>query len=321
MVSNTIAVLSLQSFKVSNLGEDPASVLVAETSVLQVRRLIPYPPFRLDDQHIEDEVLNDYIFEHRIPAESDMLNLEDCAHAIIQQSKMMKIRNETMINVSSLVPDLVLAFLPESEDLTADIDIRASSSLGRGSFSSVRLGYHGENKVALKIFTDTDVDLVLTTIREDSQAEDQENEQTRANMMQLMASVQSSTISRVGGAAVSDYEVTRDRTGPPQLQPHQCLKFLTDMAQEVAVMKQLQHKNIVQFRGVLFEPYPCLVMEYAPAGSLATLISKYSHEIEAKADHLEELDLSGIAHDGILGRELTHRVSFQVRRIYYKLNN
>ena len=225
--------------------------------MLSVQRLIPYPPFHFDSDHVDDELLNDFISEHKIPDTADWIKLEDCADAIIAKSEIITTSSgEETVHVSFLAPDLLLSWLPAHEHLTNErisTNSKTRDSLGSGGFGTVSLGLLDENEVAFKIFSDID---------------------TSANR---------SLGSRLGS--------------------HHCLKNLQNLLQEVTVMKQLQHQHIVQFKGVMFEPYPCLAMEYAPAGNLTDLISKYRSN---------DTNMSDLPHDGILGRELTHRIAFQV---------
>jgi serine/threonine protein kinase len=307
------------------------SEFLAESTV---ERLIPYPAFAFSLGQSEDEALNSFIFEHAIPEKATLLKVEDCAQAIINYSKMMDPTGSGgFIDVSHVAPDLILASLPPSERFQEDdvqIEITSSSNLGRGSFANVYLGYLGDTKVAFKVFASNllppTVDCVHFELKEDHfslrkkssrRAHGQIFSRRNCKAMKKVATLKQlkllASVGTIGEARVSDDEV-KSASPPiaPQFDSSQCFKHMQDLLQEATVMKQLRHPNIVQFKGVLFEPYPCLVMEFAPGGNLATLIKTRREEIGTVSGLMSGVHFSGAAHDGIMGRELTHRIAFQV---------
>ena len=323
----------LKSLLVTTLcfpDDDHAYTSVEET-VLSIKRLIPYPPFDLSSNHSVDERLNDLIFEHAIPQHATLESVEDCAQAIVEGSILTVGNTKTAVDVSHLVPDLTLSSIPPNErldDRDVKIEVTPEGNLGSGGFANVFLGYVDDDQAAFKIFAT----IVTPPIFDEIQLETKEEIISRgpkrgsrhsskrkqvkvkkvASLSQLKMN-KSFVVASIGNAAVSEEEVKAAVRPPtPRLDPHQCFKHLRDLLQEVAVMKQLQHKHIVQFKGVLFDPYLCLVMEFAPGGNLASLINERRDEIGSLSDLLNGVHYSGIAHDGIMGRELTHRIAFQV---------
>ena len=240
--------------------------------------------------------------------------------------------NEDFIDVSHLAPDLTLATLPPSERLNEEdvqIEITSSSNLGRGSFANVYLGYLGDTKVAFKVFAGNllppTVDCVHFELKEDhfslrkkSSRRGRGSSRRKGKAMKKVATLRQlkllASVGTIGEARVSDDEVKcANPPAAPRFDSSQCFRHMQDLLQEVTMMKQLQHPNIVQFKGVLFEPYPCLILEFAPGGNLATLITTRRDEIGTASELMSGVHFSGAAHDGIMGRELTHRIAFQVR--------
>ena len=288
------------------IGEDVSSPLSAYMTVMSVERLVPCPPFDLNSTHSSDEILYDFIFEHAVPRQAKLLTLDEC-----------------LLSGSSLdtVPDLTLASLSHSERLSVDdvtMDVSSASRLGRGSFANVFPGYIGNEKVAFKIFGDV-INLQLAA------QHDQPLEQLQ--QMQQSHEVASPVVDENRDVHIFSFDDRTSKEGReevgnelsnvkklrlPPLGPLQYFKNLRDLVQEVSVMKRLQHTHIARFRAVLLKPYPCLVMEFAPAGNLATLITKRRDEIGTVTDLLTGDHFSDRAHDGIVGRQLTHRIAFQV---------
>ena len=282
---------------------------------MSVERFVPSPPFSFDGRHSPDEILHDFIFEHAIPEEAKLLSLEDC------------VRDIDSPEISHLIPDIALASLLPRERLTmgdVTFEAKSSSSLGKGSFANVFSAYVGDEKVAFKMFADF-------KLLPDSNLEIKDNTQpTAASRRAMFGSVKNADTPFTNQKkrlpvspsfddetdmidALEDREADVTSRYIPQIEPSQYFKCLQELVTEVTVMKQLQHKNIVQFKGVILKPCPCLVMEFAPNGNLATLISTRRGEIGTVSDLVSRVHFSGAAHDGIMGRELTHRIAFQVR--------
>lgn len=311
----------------TSTGGDPSSSLSADGSVLSVERLVPYPAFNVHHGHSYDEALNDFIFDHVIPEEAALLDVVDCAQSIVRHSRKMSTPDGNSVDVSQLVPDLTLSSLPPHEHLSEkDIQIDTSSrqTLGSGGFATVLLGYHGDEEVAIKAFGSISISddekhveitadhvagtdqhsIEQTESRQDAATSDTECQPVRSTLFHTLDEA------RDDGRKVTIFTVL-------QLEAFHYFKQLQDLVQEVTIMKQLKHKNIAQFKGVILEPCPCLVMEFAPGGNLASLI-------RSRRDHMAPIDdlLNGehfcdVAHDGILGRELTHRIAFQVKNQSY----
>ena len=76
------------------------------------------------------------------------------------------------------------------------------------------------------------------------------------------------------------------------------------------MLAQLSHPNIVALLGVSIRPM-CMVIEYAPMGSLfGTLDKRVEHIKQEQADRASVLlRMPG----GVLGREITTKIALQVR--------
>ena len=86
------------------------------------------------------------------------------------------------------------------------------------------------------------------------------------------------------------------------------------MRQEVTVLAQLNHPYIVSLLGVSIRPM-CMVIEYAPMGSLFGILDKKIDQIKAaQADRASViLRMPG----GVLGHEVSTRIALQVGRNQY----
>lgn len=84
------------------------------------------------------------------------------------------------------------------------------------------------------------------------------------------------------------------------------------MRQEVTVLAQLNHPNIVSLLGVSVRPM-CMVIELAPMGSLFDILDKKIEQIKAaQADRASIiLRMPG----GVLGDEISTRIALQVRKM------
>jgi len=83
-----------------------------------------------------------------------------------------------------------------------------------------------------------------------------------------------------------------------------------DLRQEVTVLAQLSHANIVALLGVCFHPM-CMVLELAPMGSLFGILDKKIEQIKAAQADLASVILR--MPGGVLGHELSMRIALQVR--------
>jgi serine/threonine protein kinase len=57
---------------------------------------------------------------------------------------------------------------------------------------------------------------------------------------------------------------------------------IDSMMSEIEMMSRLRHPNIVQFLACVFEPYVCLVLEFATKGSLRALLDTKKSGFEFK---------------------------------------
>ena len=88
-----------------------------------------------------------------------------------------------------------------------------------------------------------------------------------------------------------------------------CVFVRRDLRQEVTVLAQLTHPNIVCLLGVSIRPM-CMVIEYAPMGSLFGILDKRVEQFKAaQADSASViLRMPG----GVLGHEISVRMALQV---------
>ena len=83
-----------------------------------------------------------------------------------------------------------------------------------------------------------------------------------------------------------------------------------DLRQEVTVLAQLNHPNIVALLGVSIRPM-CMVIEFAPMGSLFGTLDKTVEQI--KQDQADRASVILRMPGGVLGREITMKIAIQVR--------
>ena len=89
------------------------------------------------------------------------------------------------------------------------------------------------------------------------------------------------------------------------------LQLYRDLRQEVSVLAELSHPNIVSLLGVSLRPM-CIVLEFAPLGSLFGILDK---RIEAiKASQADAAITVPRMPGGVLGHMMSWKVALQVRR-------
>ena len=89
----------------------------------------------------------------------------------------------------------------------------------------------------------------------------------------------------------------------------EALFLFRDLRQEVTVLAQLSHPNIMSLLGVSLRPM-CLVMELAPMGSLFNILD---HRLETvKTAHADLPCASLKMPGGVLGHEISFRIAVQV---------
>lgn len=91
------------------------------------------------------------------------------------------------------------------------------------------------------------------------------------------------------------------------------LYVFRDLRQEVTVLAQLNHPNIVALLGVSIRPM-CMVIEFAPMGSLFGALDKTVEQI--KQDQADRASVILRMPGGVLGREITMKIALQVRSNY-----
>ena len=94
-----------------------------------------------------------------------------------------------------------------------------------------------------------------------------------------------------------------------QVYPEEALLLFKDFRQEVTVLSQLYHPNIVSLLGVSLRPM-CIVIEYAPKGSLFGVLDK---RIEAiKTSQADAASTVPRMPGGVLGHMMSLKVALQV---------
>ena len=199
------------------------------------------------------------------------------------------------------------------------IDTTSRRKLGIGGFATVLLGYYRNEKVAIKTFGNL-------SLLESEETMEFKSDQFASTSDKPIWPQQTKYVSlkEMGYHALSlsssktphSEDNTKGVHSRPSLirKPSCSFNQLHSLVQEVSVMTQLTHKNIAQFRGVIFHPCPCLVMEFAPGGDLAGLIDRRRDRLGPIDKLLNGEHFSTVAHNGILGRKLTYRIAFQVSR-------
>lgn len=98
-----------------------------------------------------------------------------------------------------------------------------------------------------------------------------------------------------------------------QLKPTYESSGYHDLLREISIMKSLQHKNIVEIKGVVEDPKTLLVMEYVPLGSLLIYIRTHKHRLTEKkllmfsadiAEGMEYLGQRRIIHRDLAARNI-----------------
>lgn len=89
----------------------------------------------------------------------------------------------------------------------------------------------------------------------------------------------------------------------------EALFLFRDLRQEVTVLAQLNHPNIVSLLGVSIRPM-CMVIEYAPMGSLFGVLDKKVEQFKAVQANRASIILR--MPGGVLGHEISTRIALQV---------
>ena len=89
----------------------------------------------------------------------------------------------------------------------------------------------------------------------------------------------------------------------------EALFLFRDLRQEVTVLAQLNHPNIVSLLGVSIRPM-CMVIEYAPMGSLFGILDKKVEQFKAVQANRASIILR--MPGGVLGHEISTRIALQV---------
>ena len=93
----------------------------------------------------------------------------------------------------------------------------------------------------------------------------------------------------------------------------EALFLFRDLRQEVTILAQLSHPNIMSLLGVSLRPM-CLVMELAPMGSLFSILD---HKLEAIKTAHADLPSSNLRMPGgVLGHEISARIALQVNTAF-----
>ena len=101
-------------------------------------------------------------------------------------------------------------------------------------------------------------------------------------------------------------ELNALQTGFATLEPR---KVLGNLRQEVTVLAQLSHPNIVALLGVSIRPL-CIVLEFAPMGNVSRIIEKRVEEWGAK--QVDSASTVLRMPGGVLGHVMTTKIAMQV---------
>ena len=89
------------------------------------------------------------------------------------------------------------------------------------------------------------------------------------------------------------------------------LSKFRDLRQEVTVLAQLSHPNIVALLGVSIRPM-CIVLEFAPMGSLFGVLEKKVEQLKEK--QVDSASAVLRMPGGVLGHVITTKIAAQVGR-------
>eukprot|EP00118_Oscarella_pearsei_P018280 m.186686 g.186686 ORF g.186686 m.186686 type:complete len:2135 (+) comp39354_c0_seq50:173-6577(+) len=256
---------------------------------LEVRnRFIPYPPFCLETEcGTSDSALSDFIANHWVPSEAQRYNLSELALTFSKQATGNNWgQTMTLPEVFQQVPDIAIIELPDHFRLDEDkLEIYLSSCVNSNidGFGHDLAGVYDQEDVSLKVFGSL-------KFMDTSDAK-----------MSLSAKRKSMHPWKSFEAIIKSSHSAEDYCS-----------WLMPFRREVLSCQLLQHPNIVLLKGVLFNPFPCIITEAAPGGDLETLISDRLKEFCGVGDDANaEVDFDKL-HHGVLGRKLTQRIAYQI---------
>ena len=111
---------------------------------------------------------------------------------------------------------------------------------------------------------------------------------------------------------INQIQVSRElnalKNGFVTLEPR---KVFSNLRQEVTVLAQLSHPNIVALLGVSIRPM-CIVLEFAPMGSLSGVLEKKVEQLKEK--QVDSASAVLRMPGGVLGHVITTKIAAQVGR-------
>ena len=297
---------------------DHVETLLDENDI-KAECLIPYPPFCVGGAggRSSDILLNEFIAKHLIPTDARNFSSEECAWVVSEEETMIiGFKHGVNLDVAHLVPDIVMSDLPDRFVLNnelLEIDVSTYKELGRGGFGHVFEGIYDKRTVAVKVFdqlsTFGDVFHHPTPRPTSSKRRKGKGSLRRMLSLSKYKTETKMAATRARAAAIRPREKRSRQT------PHKCYKRLIDFRREVMIFQRLSHPNIVVFKGILFRPYPCIIMDVAPGGNLEDFVDNSRRRLvdaDAGDGDGDETNFQTSLHDGVLRRQLTHRIAYQI---------
>eukprot|EP00117_Sycon_ciliatum_P002576 scpid3137/ scgid6100/ Leucine-rich repeat serine/threonine-protein kinase 1 len=222
------------------------------------------------------------------------LNLNECAGLLALGTTDICRNTGQTLAPEELVPDLMFCDLPP-EMIIDKVDVQSGTLLDSGSFGTVyRCTLDGQD-VAVKVYT---TDSMLQQQQEMSTMRTSAGDLVRHSLRNTMPS---------DTVANQAYKSDLGEVGVPMLHS------LEEAQSEASRLNRLVHPCIVKFLGASMHP-PCIVLEYAPLGSLSKYVKdtvKKVSEVLAAGTELTQLVVPEFP-NGVLGRQLTNQIAYQV---------
>ncbi|XP_019852360.1 PREDICTED: leucine-rich repeat serine/threonine-protein kinase 1-like [Amphimedon queenslandica] len=206
-----------------------------------------------------------------------IFKLEDCALKALQQDTVYCADYDVHVPLSTLVPDLLMTDLPPNliiDQSCFEFNPKdLSTRLGRGGAGAVYKGKYRNVPVAVKEF--------LTQSQADAFQDEDE----------------------LPPGGIHTYH------DDDSISSGEALFLYRDMRQEVTVLAQLSHPNIVSILGVSLRPM-CIALELAPMGSLFGILDKKLEAIKTAQADLPTANIK--MPGGVLGHQISARIALQV---------
>ncbi|XP_023930801.1 leucine-rich repeat serine/threonine-protein kinase 1 [Lingula anatina] len=214
------------------------------------------------------------------------------------------------VKVHNLIPDLLLTDLPENFLLDGDYLIK-EDFLSKGGTAMVFKGLYKGKAVAIKEFFSGQNASEYT---QSSGSEDSGRMTFQSGVSTWQSTLEAaddttSTVSGVETLGTREQEILEWRQMAKGAKIVQAFK---EVRQEVMLLSKLKHPNVLSLIGVCFNPL-CFVMEYAPYGSLTSVL--HAGDRENLSD-----DVQG-QHGMVFNKMFTYKLLLQVAEALFYLHS